>query len=151
MSSDKAYSSFLDQANQDTGASRATASTKPATTKAVNTEVPPGLQNVEQYYESEADEPFEPVSLRWDGSNMPSENEFADLIGHDSKVATMSTKEFDPRGQYKDVLQTVEKAGDGMSRIFRVSHGKTRIEYYVAGLDKENARVVGLKAKAVES
>lgn len=45
----------------------------------------------------------------------------------------------------------VEKAGDGTSRIYRVDHGKTRIEYYVIGLDKENKRVTGLKAKAVES
>ena len=63
----------------------------------------------------------------------------------------MSTKEFDPRGQYKNVRQAVEQAGDGKSRIYRVSHGKTRVEYYVVGLDKEKRRVVGLKAKAVES
>ncbi|KAI4177368.1 MAG: hypothetical protein LQ343_000348 [Gyalolechia ehrenbergii] len=151
MSSDDAYSSFLDQANQDTSASKATTKTKTASTKAVDTEIPVGLQNVDQYYTSEADEPFEPVSLRWDGNNMPSENELADLIGHDSEVSSMSTKEFDPRGQYKDVLQAVEKAGDGKSRIFRIGHGQTRIEYYVIGLDKEKRRVVGLKAKAVES
>lgn len=73
MSSDDAYSSFLDQANQDTGASKASITTKTAATKAVDTAVPVGLQNVEQYYTSEADEPFEPVSLQWDGTNMPSE------------------------------------------------------------------------------
>ena len=77
MSSDDAYASFLDQANQDTGASKATTQSKPqnASTKAVDTEVPPALQSIEQYYVSEADEPFEPVSLKWDGSNMPSESE----------------------------------------------------------------------------
>lgn len=74
MSSDDAYSSFLDQANQDTGASKSSAAAKPATTKAVDTEVPVELQSVEQYYTSEADEPFEPVSLQWDGNNMPSES-----------------------------------------------------------------------------
>ncbi|KAL8935531.1 MAG: hypothetical protein Q9211_004651 [Gyalolechia sp. 1 TL-2023] len=151
MSSDDAYSSFLDQANQDTSASKATANNKTARTKAVDTEIPVGLQNVDQYYTSEADEPFEPVSLRWDGNNMPSEDELADLVGHDSEVSTMSTKEFDPRGLYKDVLQTVEKAGDGQSRIFRIGYGKTRVEYYVIGLDREKGRVVGLKAKAIES
>ncbi|KAL9029412.1 MAG: hypothetical protein Q9196_002339 [Gyalolechia fulgens] len=151
MSSDDAYSSFLDQANQDTSASKATANNKTARTKAVDTEIPVGLQNVDQYYTSEADEPFEPVSLRWDGNNMPSEDELADLVGHDSEVSTMSTKEFDPRGQYKDVLQTVEKAGDGKSRIFRIGYGKTRVEYYVIGLDREKGRIVGLKAKAIES
>lgn len=72
--SDDAYSSFLDQANQDTGASKASTKTKPAATKAVNTDVPVTLQKVDQYYTSEADELFEPVSLKWGGKNMPSES-----------------------------------------------------------------------------
>lgn len=72
--SDDAYSSFLDQANQDTGASKASTQSKTASTKAVDTEVPATLQGVEQYYVSEADEPFEPVSLKWGGKNMPSES-----------------------------------------------------------------------------
>ena len=71
--SDDAYSSFLDQANQDTGASKA--STKPKlATKAVDTDVPVTLQQVDQYYTSESDELFEPVSLKWSGKNMPSES-----------------------------------------------------------------------------
>lgn len=72
--SDDAYSSFLDQANQDTGASKASTKTKSAATKAVDTDVPVTLQKVDQYYTSEADEPFEPVSLKWGGKNMPSES-----------------------------------------------------------------------------
>lgn len=72
--SDDAYSSFLDKANQDTGASKASTQSKSASTKAADTEVPAALRNVEQYYVSEADEPFEPVSLKWDGKNMPSES-----------------------------------------------------------------------------
>lgn len=78
-------------------------------------------------------------------------DEFAELIGHDSTVSTLDAIEFDPRGQYKDVLQAVEKGGNCKSRVYRVEHGKTRIEYYVVGLDKDNMRVVGLRAKAVES
>ncbi|KAL8710290.1 MAG: hypothetical protein Q9220_005060 [cf. Caloplaca sp. 1 TL-2023] len=151
MSSDDAYGSFLEQANQDTGSGNATTKDKTKSTRAVNTEVPPGLLNIEQYYTSEADEPFEPVSLQWEGNNMPSENDFADLISHDSDVSTMSTKEFDPHGKYRDVLQAVEKAGDGKSRIFRVGQGKTRTEYYIVGLDRNASKVVGMKAKAVES
>lgn len=74
MSSDEAYSSFLDQANQDTGASKASTQSKTTSTKAVDTDVPATLQNLEQYYTSEADEPFEPVSLKWSGRAMPSES-----------------------------------------------------------------------------
>ena len=72
--SDDAYSSFLDKANQDTGASKASTQSKTASKKAVDTEVPATLQGVERYYVSEADEPFEPISLKWGGKNMPSES-----------------------------------------------------------------------------
>ena len=72
--SDDAYSSFLDQANQDTGARKASTKSTSAVTKAVDTDVPATLQKVDQYYTSESDEPFEPVSLRWSGKNMPSES-----------------------------------------------------------------------------
>ena len=175
--SDDAYSSFLDQANQDTGASKASTKSKSATTKAVDTDVPVALQNVDQYYTSESDEPFEPVSLKWSGKNMPSESmspreppclsprdvklhmltddfpedEFAELIEHDSEVSTLTAGEFDPRGEYKDVLAAVEKSGDGRTRIYRVEQGRARVEYYIVSFDKEGGRVVGLKAKAVES
>lgn len=74
MSSDDAYSAFLEQANQDTGAGRTSTQSSSATAKAIDTDVPVLLQKVEQYYTSEADEPFEPVSLSWSGSNMPSES-----------------------------------------------------------------------------
>jgi len=77
MASDEAYSAFLDQANQDTGAAKGSTKSTSATTKATETDVPVSLQKVEQYYISEADEPFEPVSLKWNGSNMPSESKLA--------------------------------------------------------------------------
>ena len=75
MSSDEAYGSFLEQANQDTGAANASTTSKKTATKSVNTEVPQVLEKVEQYYTSDADEPFEPVSLKWKSKNMPSEGE----------------------------------------------------------------------------
>lgn len=75
MASDEDYGNFLDKANQDTGSSKASAqSTSKPSTKSVDTEVPNSLQKVEQYYTSEADEPFEPVSLKWDGKDIPSES-----------------------------------------------------------------------------
>ena len=72
-------------------------------------------------------------------------------MGVKSDVSTIGTKEFDPRGQYKEVLQAVEKAGDGKARIYRIDTGKARAEYYVVGFDEKGQRVVGLKAKSVES
>ncbi len=75
MSSDADYASFLDKANQDTGASAAPSKGISTTAKASNTDIPQVLQEVEQYYVSEADEPFEPVSLKWDGNSLPSEGQ----------------------------------------------------------------------------
>ena len=83
--------------------------------------------------------------------NVEMSDEFKDLVDHQSEVSTLSTQDFDPKGQYKEVLQAVEEAGDGKARVFRVHHGSTRAEYYVVGLDKNGKKVVGLKAKAVES
>ena len=78
-------------------------------------------------------------------------DEFRDLVGHGSNISTLSPHEFDPNGDYKEVLQAVEKAGDGKARIYRLDQGRSRAEYYVVGHDQLAKRVVGLKAKAVES
>lgn len=45
----------------------------------------------------------------------------------------------------------MKKAGNGKVEIFRVDVSGTRKEYYVVSVDKEEGRVVGLKALAVES
>ena len=93
--SDDTYSSFLDQANQDTGASKASTKPKSVATKAVDTDVPVTLQEVDQYYTSESDEPFVPVSLKWSGKNMPSESMRAATSGTLSKpersLSTLTT------------------------------------------------------------
>ena len=63
----------------------------------------------------------------------------------------MQLKDFDPRGQYKDVLDAVTRAGGETPTVFKVQHGSTRAEYYIVSLDAEHERIVGLKALAVES
>ncbi|MCJ1476535.1 hypothetical protein MMC13_005201 [Lambiella insularis] len=151
MASDEDYSAFLDQANQDTGASNTSTQSASAQLKATDTDVPAVLQSVDQYYTSEADEPFEPVSLVWKGRVMPSENDFAELIGHKAEVSTLSDQEFDPKNEYGDVFKAVEKSGDGKARVFRVEVGRSRVWYYVVGMDAKGGKVVGLRAKAVES
>jgi hypothetical protein len=71
MSSDADYASFLDKANQDVSSAESqNASQKKRGTQAVNTSVPKVLEQVEEYYVSDADEPFEPVALKFDGSSI---------------------------------------------------------------------------------
>lgn len=73
MASDEDYASFLEKANQDpSGGKPSTQSTKKVSTKSVDTEVPKVLEQVDEYYTSDADEPFEPVSLKWKSDKLPS-------------------------------------------------------------------------------
>lgn len=73
-SNDDAYAAFLDKANQP--AADATAQQqegegkKTFGTKSVDREVPHVLQQVEEYYVSDADEPFEGVSLGFGGGEL---------------------------------------------------------------------------------
>lgn len=71
MSSDDAYMSFLDKANADLNAGRAsqqgTDTTRTETVDAT-TQIPTPLQSVDSYYISDTDEPFEPVALLWKGA-----------------------------------------------------------------------------------
>lgn len=86
MSSDDAYAAFLDRANQslsaDTGSHGTTAETSSSdasgfhATKTVDEglQVPRPLIDVgEVYYVSETDEVWEPVVLKWEGSEWPSD------------------------------------------------------------------------------
>lgn len=75
MASDEDYAAFLDKANQDTGG--ATTQSKQYGTKSVNTAVPKALEQVEEYYTSDADEPFEPVSLTYSGKDSVSAGKLA--------------------------------------------------------------------------
>jgi len=70
MSSDADYASFLDKANQDTGGATAAQTKKSYGTESVNTKVPKALEGIEEYYVSDADEPFEPVALEFDGKDI---------------------------------------------------------------------------------
>lgn len=36
-------------------------------------------------------------------------------------------------------------------KVYRVETGTSRVEYFVLGLDREGGRIVGLRARAVES
>ncbi|KAH7075796.1 hypothetical protein BKA63DRAFT_413726 [Paraphoma chrysanthemicola] len=150
MSSDADYAAFLDKANQDTGAAEqqdASSKKKSYGTKSVDTAVPKVLEQVEEYYVSDADEPFEPVALKFDGSDLSAEDLSKLLGGKD--VEEVKPKNFE--GQYKKVIDAVKKAGSGAVKVFRVDIDKTRAEYYVVAVDDKEGRVVGLKALSVES
>lgn len=74
-------------------------------------------------------------------------------IPSSATVSELSASDFDPRGQYSEVLEAVKEASHGGSvKVFRVELDGTRLEYWVlAGTKSEEKLVVGFKAKAVES
>lgn len=78
MSSDADYTAFLDKANQDTApAESQDTNKKEYGTKSVNTAVPEALESIEEYYISDADEPFEPVALEFSGDGITAGKCFA--------------------------------------------------------------------------
>ena len=160
MSNDASYSSFLDKANQDTGVSPLNAGPKSAQAPSAKsysfTNMPSVLMNIEATYTSDTDSPFEPVSFDYDNTSLPSSQEFEKLVAKTSQASgparteELSFEEFDPRGEYGDVVKRVEEVADGGEvKVYRVGRGKTRVEYFIVGLG--GGRIVGVRAEAVES
>lgn len=79
---------------------------------------------------------------------------FAKLVHHPdpkkAEVSIIDIGEWDPRGQYKDVVGAVKEASKGSDvRVYRIVRGGTRVEYWVVGI--EDGKLVGVKALAIES
>ncbi|KAF2258742.1 hypothetical protein CC78DRAFT_525806 [Lojkania enalia] len=157
MSSDADYASFLEKANQNTSSvSATTAQASNYGTKSVDdgVEVPEVLRGREEVYVSDADEEFVGVGLRFGGSAVGAGTLFASLSSCPLSYVLLSTsiyRDFDPRGQYKGVVEAVQKAAGGEVRFFRVGLGGTRSEVWIVGVDREGGRLVGVKALVVES
>lgn len=70
-----------------------------------------------------------------------------------SSITTLSATSFDPRDEYASVVRAVQEAASSGAevKVYRVEIGRSRVEYFVLGLDGDKGRVVGLKASAVET
>ncbi|KAK3344430.1 hypothetical protein B0T25DRAFT_522368 [Lasiosphaeria hispida] len=162
MASDDDYMAFLNKANADPMEGRAapqstTTAAQPFRATEQGVEVPKVLSQATQneFYVSDADEPFVPVALRWEGG-LPDEEGFAGLIGHwdpkGAEVEILDPVDWDANGQYRKVVNAVRRAGEGNDvRVYRVVRDGVRVEYWVVTTDKEGGRLVGVKALAVES
>lgn len=165
MASDEAYTSFLEKANQPTGANSSTSKShnqdQQAAVTSHSSNVPAVLQSLDMTFTSESDEPFEPFTVPYSSSSLPSASEFARAIKHDNGpevVEELSVGEFDPQNEYKKVIEAVEAAvareGEGKAAVkcFMAGSGKsTKVVYYVVGLDSKDRRLVGVRAVSVES
>ncbi|MCJ1443672.1 MAG: hypothetical protein MMC23_004172 [Stictis urceolatum] len=150
MSDDASYSSFLDKANQDTSTPHSSSTSKPQPLEATDvsaSSIPAPLKSLDATYTSDADEPFEPVSLSFSGKSL-TKRAFKELVGHDKEVEEMSVEEWDPRGGYKEVVGKVKEVVREV-KVFRAETEGARVEYWVVGLAE--GRVLGVRARAVES
>ena len=86
--------------------------------------------------------------------NLYISDDLAKLISQPkSSISRLSAQDFDPRGQYRQVVDTVGKATGGKDEItiFRITGPGARAEYWIVGVAKGGGKVIGLKVAAVES
>jgi hypothetical protein len=157
MADDTSYATFLTKANQSLNATSSLsqptsgAKSKFDPTTPQTSAVPPALQNLEgATYTSDADEPFEVIVLDYAGHELPDATQFASCVRkEEGEVEVLEEGDFDPQGQYTDVLAKVKEAGNGEVRCYRVEVSRTRAKYYVVSVGER--KLVGVCARAVES
>jgi len=164
MADDASYNTFLARANQDPrsghaaegeSTSQARSRFDPSSTTSTNEAIPTSLRSISATYISDTDSAFEPVFFSYASSELPGVEQFEKVLGakgaNAGKVEEISVKEFDPRGEYSEVVGKVEQAGKSDVKVFRVEIDErgTRVEYYV--LTVGDRSLVGVVAKAVES
>jgi hypothetical protein len=79
---------------------------------------------------------------------------FAKLVSHPSPeeadVGILDIGEWDPQGQYKELVDAVRKETKGSDVVvYRIVRDGARVEYWLVGLEGE--KLLGVKALAVES
>ncbi|KIW22261.1 uncharacterized protein PV07_12165 [Cladophialophora immunda] len=162
MSDDSSYLSFLEKANANPKAGQTLAESESTSqrrsqldpTSSSSDALPASLKALPDVtYTSDTDSPFEPVLFNYSGSELPSAEGFANCLAPKSggAVEELSIRDFDPRGQYGEVIQRVEQAGKGEAgvKVYRVEMSKTRAEYYILTIGER--MLVGVVTKAVES
>uniref|UniRef100_A0A0B7JLS4 Anthranilate synthase n=1 Tax=Bionectria ochroleuca TaxID=29856 RepID=A0A0B7JLS4_BIOOC len=126
MASDSDYMSFLDKANEDvSGGGKATTQSKGHFQfKATDTgaKVPKEIKDAikDTFMVSEADEPFEAVSLEVKEDSLPDEVQFAELINHwdpnSADIEILDPLDWDKKGRYTKVIEAVRQATEGNDR-----------------------------------
>lgn len=172
MADDASYATFLTRANQDpkSGHSEEVSSTSqarskfdPSSTSSSSTAVPEPLRDISATFTSETDSDFEPIFFSYASHKLPDKDEFVKVLGikgeNAGRVEILSVEDWDPKGNYADVVDKVRRAGSetggkdkkGQVNVYRleVDETGTRIEYYVLSVGDRS--LVGVVAKAVES
>ncbi|KAL1901381.1 hypothetical protein Sste5346_001786 [Sporothrix stenoceras] len=168
MSSDDAYAAFLDKANEDPNAGRATTNgangvNGHSDTNGVNgvnsahsKQVPERLVTAakDQFYVSDSDEPWVPVSFDiGQATSLPNEDDFIKAAGlkqSADNITILDPVDWDSQGQYKPLIDELRLESQGNDvRVYRVQIDSTRVEYWL--VSQLDGNLLGYKAKAIES
>ncbi|KIW62227.1 hypothetical protein PV04_10422 [Phialophora macrospora] len=169
MSDDAAYMSFLDKANADPRSGQGSTmaesestsqrrSSFDPTSSSSSDALPASLKSLPDItFTSDTDSPFEPVLFNFSGSELPSASEFSTVLSHAHmgkpgvEVEELNVGDFDPRDEYKEIIQRVEQAGKGETgvKVFRVQASSTRAVYYILTVGEK--KLIGVATRAVES
>lgn len=176
MADDTSYNAFLNQVNQDPssghdGEGNSTSQTRskfdPSSKSSSSAAVPASLRDINVTFTSDTDSEFEPVFFSYASDDLPSVEDFTKALGvkgeNAANVVELDVNDFDPRGQYADVIEKVKAAGveergkrgagagKASAKVFKVQvdGSGTRIEYYIISVGERS--LVGVVAKAIES
>lgn len=175
--SDEAYTSFLLNSSRDYSSPAPPGGSKTATTTTNKSIISPpsnppaGISALHssKFYTSDIDSPFEAIEIPLPEASTASKSGvyrevMAQALGVEVEaVRKMSIAEWDPRGEYRDVVDAVQEwiaVGDTTKEaevaVFAVEGQGARVEYFVVGLvrgekDGEGDRLVGMKVLSVES
>lgn len=167
MADDASYSSFLNQTNQPVSAQSQTESTSKAHSRFDPTEshsaAPASISSLldtNPTFTSETDSPFKVVFFNYAGADLPSASQFKQCLSKSKshsafgEIEELSVKDFDPKNEYKSVIDAVSQAGasgKGDLKIYRVQVSTTRVEYYIITIAADGRKLVGVFTEAVES
>ena len=96
-------------------------------------------------------------SVSYSGTGPPGAYDFKKFLSHarhgkgDGEVEELNVDDFDQRGDYKEIIQRVERAEKGEKgvQVFRAQVSSTKVEYYILTIGNRN--LIGVVTKAVES
>ncbi|ETN45064.1 uncharacterized protein HMPREF1541_09940 [Cyphellophora europaea CBS 101466] len=165
MADDTSYMSFLNKANayepksavqETTSTSQGRSKFDPTSTgsaSAAPKAIAELLSSTQPHYTSETDAPFEPFFAPYSGKSLPSAADFVKSLGTtgSSDIEELTADDFNPKGQYSNVIDAVKASGDGNIKVYRLEVSSTRAVYFIVTLAEGESKLVGLKVESVES
>ena len=156
MSSDADYEAFLNKAQSDRENAPTSSDSSNLHVAELQTEdVPNELHALHstskgtRVYTSDADEPFIPVSLKYEEDHDVDLKSFEKVTGTKG-AKEIKVKEWDPKGEYADVIKKVEEATKAKHvSLFEVDGKGSRVWFWIVAKEKGGKRLLGYRVLSV--